>query len=714
MSVSPDTSMMCTSERDSESDGDGGEFWVWLDELCLEPITSVHGCSRLCNACLRILKLSAAKMIGDHERMLLRHLRYWTTLRSSAERGCLLCIRLLDRWKGSEDDRRATALVESFAFVRLGGHEVFFQSSMLKDYEIFDLVSPACKSQSLCNPIQMLLRHLILPVDPIPCLNDRVKCSPSTSSPESRFLAGSWLQYCLDFHGRCTPDTEHSKDIPARLIDIKLTDRAPTLCLIETGGQLREERHYMTLSYCWGDALFPTLRIDNEQQLKNNIAFETLPKVFQDVIHIAGWFQLKYLWIDSLCIIQDSHDDWIRESCKMKHIYRNSFLTVAATGATDPSRGCFRDRNPSLVEPIKYRIPNEKEEYIAALDGYSYQEAIHSSPLSKRAWAFQERLLSPRVLHFGEEQLHWECNEMSACETCPGGIQPKTSRKWSQYCTPSVAKGQLMTTHNDFLGDVWSPIISSYSTGALTKFSDKCLAISGIVEQAQSLYKGTYMAGLWRENFEVQLLWGIDTDQFDRLDSENRPTVPCKRPATYVAPSWSWLSVDGPITLYSDGNLRLLLDIVDIQIELSNRNEYGTIKKGRLQARGWLSAGTWEASETREDLGHCGELRSIRGHPCDMGSLVAMDTAEETEEVVCLPVGWNTVESNTLDNQSDLASTHGLLLTKTGAKSDEYRRIGRFRIDEHPTEKEVLQLFFQQRLKNGRWRKRRKTTFTIV
>ena len=543
-------------------------------------------------------------------------------------------------------------------------------------------------------------------------LNNRLKCSLSTSSPESQFLAGSWLQHCLQFHAGCQPYNEQSKIIPARLIDIRHINHAPTLRLIETGGQLREER-YMTLSYCWGDAQFPTLRIDNEQQLKKSIAFETLPKVFQDIIHIAGWFQLKYLWIDSLCIIQDSHDDWVRQSCKMKDIYRNSVLTVAATGATNPFRGCFRDRNPHLVDPIKYRVPNEKEEYIAALEGYSYQEAIHSSPLSRRAWAFQERLLSPRVLHFGEEQLHWECNEMSACETCPGGIQPNTSRKWSEYNTPSVAKGQLMTRHNNFLGDVWGPIISSYSTGALTKFSDKCLAISGVAEQAQSLYKGAYMAGLWRENFEVQLLWGIDIDQFRRLDSEKRPTVPYKRPTTYVAPSWSWLSVDGPIRFYSRGDLHPLLEIVDIEIEFSNRNAFGTIKKGRLQARGWLSAGTWTSARvawlTTEESMHCGVLRSIRGHPCDVNSVVKMDTAEETEEVVCLPVG-----SNTLDDQCFLESTHGLLLTKTGAKSDEYRRIGMFWINEHPTEIDVLQLFFQQRLKNGRWRKRRKTTFTIV
>ena len=159
MSVSPDTSMMCDSisdEDEIESQESEDEF---LDEICLEPITSVHGCSRLCNACLLILKLSAWKELSHSEIVLLRHLRYWTTLRSSAERGCLLCIYLLDRWKGSEDVYEATALVRSQARLVFGDHEVLFECSMSGFAVVFYLVNPACKSHSICNPIQVLPRH---------------------------------------------------------------------------------------------------------------------------------------------------------------------------------------------------------------------------------------------------------------------------------------------------------------------------------------------------------------------------------------------------------------------------------------------------------------------------------------------------------------------------------------------------------------------------
>ena len=162
MSVSSDTSMMCKSESDSESDKDDGLFRAWLDEYCLGPITSVHGCSHLCNACLLILGLSApsaAEKIDHNGDMLVRHLRYWTTLRSSAERGCLLCIYLLDRWKWSGDEYKATTLLRSQATVLVGDHGVEFHCSISSIHAFFYLVNPACKSQHTCNPIQMLPRH---------------------------------------------------------------------------------------------------------------------------------------------------------------------------------------------------------------------------------------------------------------------------------------------------------------------------------------------------------------------------------------------------------------------------------------------------------------------------------------------------------------------------------------------------------------------------
>ena len=504
--------------------------------------------------------------------------------------------------------------------------------------------------------------------------------------------------HCMKSHAHGRLDTEQSKEIPARLIEINFTKQTPTVRIIETKGQFPEKREYMTLSYCWGNAHFPTLETKDEQQFKNGLTFETLPKVFQDAIHIAGWFQIEYLWIDSLCILQDSHNDWMNESCKMRDIYRDSFLTIAATGATDPYKGCFRDRNTSLVEPIKFSVSKETLEYWTIFDRNEMERAIYDSPLSKRAWALQERLLSPRVLHFGASQMIWECNEMSACETCPGGTRPIVRPFLS-----SVDECQLRTGHKDFLQNVWSPIVESYSAGGLTKFSDKCFALSGIADEAQSRFGGTYISGLWRENFEAQLLWYIHPSR------NHIPTAAsCKRPTTYVAPSWSWLSVDGPISLELRELPQIFLKVIHIETALSNNNPFGTMKSGRRQARGWLSAVTWkhEAAQT-----HKGKLRSICGHLCNTTDLIIMDTAVETEKVVCLPVGSDG-GGNEGGNEGLI---YGLVLAQTGDQVQEYRRVGIFRLNKYGIgRKEGGRRLFKRKCRDGMWRTRRKTTFTIV
>ena len=504
--------------------------------------------------------------------------------------------------------------------------------------------------------------------------------------------------HCMKSHAHCRSDTERSKKIPARLIEINITNQIPSLRIIETSGQLPEKREYMTLSYCWGNSQFLTLQTKDEQQLKNGLTFETLPKVFQDAIHIAGRFQIKYLWIDSLCILQDSHNDWISESCKMRDIYRGSFLTIAATGATDPYKGCFRDRNPSLVEPIKFCVSKKTLEYRTIFDRNEMERAIYDSPLSKRAWALQERLLSPRVLHFGENQMIWDCNEMSACEACPGGVQPIVRPFLS-----SVDECQLTTEHKDFLQNVWSPIVESYSMGGLTKFSDKCFALSGIADEAQSLFGGTYIAGLWRENFEAQLLWYIHP-------SRNNVTAAAsyKRPTTYVAPSWSWLSVDGPISLELREIPHIFLEVINIETAPSNNNPFGTIKSGRIQARGWLSAVTWKQEEAQT---HEGKLRSICGHLCKKTGLVAMDTAVDTEKVFCLPVGSDK-GGNEGGNEG---LVYGLVLAQTGDKDHEYRRLGIFRLNKYGIGREESgRRLFKWKRRDGKWKTRPKTTFTIV
>ncbi len=240
------------------------------------------------------------------------------------------------------------------------------------------------------------------------------------------FLARKWLHQCLSSHGNCIANIQSVPDIPARLVEISGSDANPIIRIVETASRPREGE-YTTLSHCWGAADFLTLRESCIDNMKEGIVWSSLPKIFQDAVTVTMWFGIKYLWIDSLCIIQDSHEDWERESKNMKHIYKNSFLTIAATMAVDATRGLFVDRNPDVV-----RISKVHAQWSRELKGDHlfenqalWNDDILESPLLKRAWVCQERLLSPRVLHFGRSQMFWECQDLDACETFPENLPPE-------------------------------------------------------------------------------------------------------------------------------------------------------------------------------------------------------------------------------------------------------------------------------------------------
>ena len=91
---------------------------------------------------------------------------------------------------------------------------------------------------------------------------------------------------------------------------------------------------YIALSHCWGDvsAIFTTTKATFEDRLLE-IPWSKLPKSFQDAISITRAIHVEYLWIDSLCIIQDDSEDWKAESVKMAEVYSGAYLTIFSNGS---------------------------------------------------------------------------------------------------------------------------------------------------------------------------------------------------------------------------------------------------------------------------------------------------------------------------------------------------------------------------------------------
>ena len=144
----------------------------------------------------------------------------------------------------------------------------------------------------------------------------------------------------MNSHEGCNYAETRQSWLPTRLLDRSAVKNKQNSINIVEGTIRPQQLRYMTLSHCWGSGTFLKLTQANATKLKNSIIVSDLPKTFQDAVMVAAiWFQCEYLWIDSLCIIQDSTEDWRKESAAMRHVYKNAWLNIAATAAKNASQG---------------------------------------------------------------------------------------------------------------------------------------------------------------------------------------------------------------------------------------------------------------------------------------------------------------------------------------------------------------------------------------
>ncbi|KAJ6006655.1 hypothetical protein N7451_004599 [Penicillium sp. IBT 35674x] len=167
-----------------------------------------------------------------------------------------------------------------------------------------------------------------------------------------------WLEDCDKNHTGCRREgAPHTDDRFSRILDVGNVSDAPNVNLCLSDG-LEHDTKYATLSHCWGGATLeiPSLTTKNYEKFLQRITIMDLPQTFQDAIQLTRRLGLRYLWIDSLCIMQDSREDWLDQSAVMGSIYQGSYLNIAATKSTDPSGGLFTTRNPFVVTPLRVPI----------------------------------------------------------------------------------------------------------------------------------------------------------------------------------------------------------------------------------------------------------------------------------------------------------------------------------------------------------------------
>lgn len=284
---------------------------------------------------------------------------------------------------------------------------------------------------------------------------------------------------------------------------------------------------YACLSHCWGPPPSPICTVsENIEDFRTKIPWERLSTTFRDAVNICRRLDIGHLWIDSLCIIQDSPEDWKQQSVQMGDIYENAFVTIAATKAKDGMGGCYSDRDPGyanaqpIVEGLMYareQIPKLKLEMVDT----------ERLPLLSRGWVYQEMTLSPRVLHFCRQEVIWTCRTHTRSESGANDKDRPTS--WDTG-TKGYAASDLL----------WYGSVNKYTHLALTFEKDRLPALAAVAQrEARSRPESDhYLAGLWQSTLLWDLLW-----QTYPPTTRDRPAARPKVAKEWRRPSWSWASV---------------------------------------------------------------------------------------------------------------------------------------------------------------------------
>ena len=280
----------------------------------------------------------------------------------------------------------------------------------------------------------------------------------------------------------------------------------------------------------------------------------------------------------------------------MAEIYTHALCNIAASGAHDSDGGCFMGRDASAASGSTFISSwNDMEnDTFHIAQKWLWDEAVEEAPLYRRAWVLQERLLAPRILHFGRTQLAFECRELRACETFPNGLPLMASGRKSIKSRLGLNRNmdEILGRYDrvDELRSVWCDVLKVYTACSLSKPHDKLIAMSGLVKNIRPGLQDHYLAGLWKAALPTQLLWHVE-------GAEQADGQPSCRPKVYRAPSWSWAAVDGRIvpghflanhSLMTD-NQCILMAIEEARTEpVLQGDETGQVKSGFIRLRGIL------------------------------------------------------------------------------------------------------------------------------
>ncbi|KAH7360820.1 heterokaryon incompatibility protein-domain-containing protein [Rhexocercosporidium sp. MPI-PUGE-AT-0058] len=453
--------------------------------------------------------------------------------------------------------------------------------------------------------------------------------SPEINTPEVFETARAWMSECLQTHNEC-PKHSPTSPLPTRVLDLSsITDtdmiKVHTTTASDIGAQ------YAALSYCWGKTPQTMLTLSTvPDYTSTGLSITSLPRTLRDAIHVTRSLAIPYLWIDSLCIIQDSTHDKAIEISAMPSIYKNAIVTISAASSADCGDGFLSarsdiavHRDTSLILP--YSMNEAKHEDMSLDEIFESAEgpqdvgavflsmdetmgfglkAFSEEVISKRAWTLQESWLAPRLLVFGEGPLGWQCLREAKYfgGSKPDGVVeefvPTDSRRKFFESALNGESGNAEAGGQKYGGNwmdparEWRQIVSEYTRRAMTDHGDKLPALSGIAAEFRRLLgeNDEYLAGLWKSTLPFSLLW-------HQLSASQSEVL-----GVYRAPSWSWASVDGDISMKIPLEMLARTELVvhDVYVDVAETlAPMGKVVGGVLELSGLMRSMSWKEVQER-------------------------------------------------------------------------------------------------------------------
>ncbi|OHE94292.1 hypothetical protein CORC01_10452 [Colletotrichum orchidophilum] len=463
-----------------------------------------------------------------------------------------------------------------------------------------------------------------------------MKRAPEPLDPENIEWLKSELRSCED---QCSHPKPASPFLPTRLIDIGQSEEdVPRLVVIEDMlnshiGTINDVE-YAALSYCWGTEEDALQQVKTTKDIMSTycqgMPLSSLSPVVRDTVKVCRAFDIRYLWVDALCIIQGDKADWYRESQMMGQVYYSCSMAICPISSRSCLEGFLGARSQGLhVNFQSSRHKHIRGTYTIVLSSTDVDEkrmrrshpnpSLHvdlaRSQWNQRGWTFQERMLSPRLIIFGSSMSHFVCEKRTKCET--------------GYSTSFTMWGKLRSTLDEAFGagfdgmecsaksmhemySQWTSVKTVHSK-IWTYREDIFAGISGLAQGFAAITGDTYLAGLWKNDLHHQLLWYI----FRPLSDDLASLVNSMHHADpYIAPSWSWASRQEYLEDFPSRNFAMLsttetaasaarkkgksfskvvtkpshvrpeFSLIDYRMDVQGSNPFGPLSGGFLQFQG--------------------------------------------------------------------------------------------------------------------------------